>query len=152
MLPILGVAKELDKKKQAIIKLYHFIKGNTDIFDQRMTTYSTKPKSSKWIICTFSYMLDVARVNASTVTLLINGLSRKPYAIDSFKFIWEFLMLWLDRHCVKSFYIRNFSGPYFPAFGLNTPYLSVLIRMQENMDQKNSECGHFYAVHNFNTV
>ena len=152
MLPILGVAKELDKKKQAIIKLYDFIKGNTDIFDQRMTTYSTKPKSSKWIICAFSYMLDVARVNASTVTLLINGLSRKPYAIDSFKFIWEFLMLWLDRHCVKSFYIRNFSGPYFPAFGLNTPYLSVLIRMQENMDQKNSECGHFYAVHNFNTV
>ena len=23
-------------------------------------------------------------------------------------------------HCVKSVYIRNFSGPYFPAFGLNT--------------------------------
>ena len=27
-------------------------------------------------------------------------------------------------HCVKSFRIRNFSGLYFPAFGLNT-YLSV---------------------------
>ena len=34
-------------------------------------------------------------------------------------------------HCVKSVQIRIFSGPYFPAFGLNTerygdtPYLSV---------------------------
>ena len=34
------------------------------------------------------------------------------------------------KHCVKSVGIRSFSGPYFPAFGLNT-------------NQKNSECGHF---------
>ena len=33
-------------------------------------------------------------------------------------------------YCVKSVLIRSFSGPYFPAFGLNT-------------DQKNSEYGHF---------
>ena len=32
-------------------------------------------------------------------------------------------------HCVKSIRIRGFSGPYFPAFGLNT-------------DWKNSEYGH----------
>ena len=24
------------------------------------------------------------------------------------------------QHCVKSVQIRSFSGPYFPAFGLNT--------------------------------
>ena len=24
-----------------------------------------------------------------------------------------------NRHCVKSFGIRSFSGPYFPTFGLN---------------------------------
>ena len=24
------------------------------------------------------------------------------------------------QHCMKSVWIRNFSGPYFPAFGLNT--------------------------------
>ena len=29
--------------------------------------------------------------------------------------------------CVKSVRIRSFSGPYFPAFELNSPYLSVLI-------------------------
>ena len=26
-------------------------------------------------------------------------------------------------HCVKSDRIRSYSGPYFPAFGLDTPYL-----------------------------
>ena len=48
---------------------------------------------------------------------------------------------------MKSVQIRNFSGPYFPAFGLNTEkyrrntsYLSVLC---PNADQKNSEYGHF---------
>ena len=36
--------------------------------------------------------------------------------------------------CVKSVHIRSYSGPYFPAFGL---------RMRENIDQNNSEYGHF---------
>ena len=36
-------------------------------------------------------------------------------------------------HCVKSVRIRNYSGRYFPAFGLNT-------------DQNNSEQETFYAV------
>ena len=35
-----------------------------------------------------------------------------------------------DLQCVKSVGIWSFSGPHFPAFGLNT-------------DQKNSEYGHF---------
>ena len=34
------------------------------------------------------------------------------------------------QHCVKSVRIRSYSGPYFPAFGLNT-------------DQTNSEYGVF---------
>ena len=46
------------------------------------------------------------------------------------------------KHCVEKFCIRIFSSPYFPAFGLYTErYKSV--QMQENTDQKNSECGHF---------
>ena len=36
----------------------------------------------------------------------------------------------LFLHCMKSVCIRSYSGPYFPAFGLNT-------------DQNNSEYGHF---------
>ena len=44
-------------------------------------------------------------------------------------------------HCVKSVRIRSNSGPYFPAFGLNTERYCVKIR--ENTDLKNSECGNF---------
>ena len=38
-------------------------------------------------------------------------------------------MKWCN-HCVKSVRIRSYSGPYFPAFRLNT-------------DQENSKYGHF---------
>ena len=37
-------------------------------------------------------------------------------------------------HCVKSVHIRSFSGPYFPAFGLNTERYGVSLPIQ-------SECG-----------
>ena len=33
-------------------------------------------------------------------------------------------------HCVKSVRIQSYSGPYFPAFGLNTKRYSVSIRIQ----------------------
>ena len=39
-----------------------------------------------------------------------------------------------DTHCVKSVRIRSYSGPHFPAFGLNTERYSVSLRIQ-------SECG-----------
>ena len=49
-------------------------------------------------------------------------------------------------YCVKSIRIWSFSGPYFPAFGLNTEIYSVTLRIQSKcgkiMDQKNSEYGH----------
>ena len=34
------------------------------------------------------------------------------------------------KHCVKSVRIRSFSGPYFPAFGLNTERYGVSLRIQ----------------------
>ena len=37
-------------------------------------------------------------------------------------------------HCVKSVRIRSYSGPHFPAFGLNTERYGVSLRTQ-------SECG-----------
>ena len=40
------------------------------------------------------------------------------------------LSLFYKLHCVKSVHIWTLSGPYFPAFGLNT-------------DQKNSKHGYF---------
>ena len=57
------------------------------------------------------------------------------------------------EHFVKSVCIRSYSGPHFPAFGLNTKRYSVFLRIQ-------SECGKmrakiipdtdtFYAVKEF---
>ena len=37
-------------------------------------------------------------------------------------------------HCVKSVCIRGYSGPYFPAFGLNTERFRISLRIQ-------SKCG-----------
>ena len=37
-------------------------------------------------------------------------------------------------HCVKSVRIRSYSGPHFPAFGLNTERFAGSLRIQ-------SECG-----------
>ena len=55
-------------------------------------------------------------------------------------------------HCVESIRIRRFSGQYFPAFGLNTEYLSVFspygvyLRIQSKCGKirtrKNSVFGH----------
>ena len=42
------------------------------------------------------------------------------YRYDTTKF-WASLDLFFnDSHCVKSVHIQRFSGPDFPAFGLNT--------------------------------
>ena len=36
----------------------------------------------------------------------------------------------LYLHCEKSVRIRSYSGPYFPAFGLNTERYTVSLRIQ----------------------
>ena len=40
------------------------------------------------------------------------------------------LYLLQRHHCVKSVRIQSFSGPYIPAFGLNTKIYSVNLRIQ----------------------
>ena len=35
----------------------------------------------------------------------------------------------MNRHCMKSFRIGSFSGPRFPAFGLNTEKYTVYLRI-----------------------
>ena len=44
--PLMGVTKD-KKTKPAVIKLYDFTKGGTDIADQKMGAYATKSKSRK---------------------------------------------------------------------------------------------------------
>ena len=52
---------------------------------------------------------------------------------------------WFRRfyHCAKSVRIRKFSGPYFPALGLNTEYLSVFI---PNAGKYGPNTGKFHLV------
>ena len=38
------------------------------------------------------------------------------------------------KHCVKSVRIRSYSGPYFPAFGLNTERYSVLSALERKIE------------------
>ena len=45
MPPLLGLTKDDDKSKPAIIKLYDFTKGGTDIVDQRSAQNTTSTKS-----------------------------------------------------------------------------------------------------------
>ena len=47
-------------------------------------------------------------------------------------------------HCVKSVRIRSYSGPYFPAFGVNTERYGVSLRIQ-------SECGKIWTRKTPNT-
>ena len=66
----------------------------------------------------------------------------------------EFLLLNKNKnhHCVKSARIRSYSGPHFPAFGLNTKRYSVPPRIQSEYGKMRTRITQntdtFYAVHN----
>ena len=57
------------------------------MIDQRAQFYTCKPKSSRWTISVFSYVLDTSRINASTVWSISNN--ENPRKIDSIGFGWE---------------------------------------------------------------
>jgi len=82
--PILGTTMDDDKHKLALFKLYDFTKGRTDIIDQRMGTYSCKPKSRKWTMVAMLYIIDTARVNGSTIFAMKKE-KKCPLKQDSFE-------------------------------------------------------------------
>ena len=55
------------------------------------------------------------------------------------------------HHCVKSFRIRSYSGPYFPAFGLNTERYFVSLRIHSEWAKIRTRItpntDTFYAMH-----
>ena len=89
MRPMMGVTKDDGKVKPAIYKLYDFTKGGTDECDQRSEAYSVKPKSRKWTMVAFSYILDMSRINASTILSLNQGKDPRNSRVSSFDFGWE---------------------------------------------------------------
>ena len=60
-------------------------------------------------------------------TLAFNGLSPAEYLNND-------LNIFYVKHCIQSVRIQSYSGPYFPAFGLNTEGHSVSLRIK-------SKCG-----------
>ena len=106
--PILGTTKDDDKKKPGIYKLYDFTKGGTDIIDQRMGFYSTKTKSRRWTITAFSYVLDMARVNSSTVFAMNNSVD--PTKQDSFSYLEKLVRQMVEPHIRKRIRKRSRNG------------------------------------------
>ena len=102
--PILGITKDDGKSKLGIYKVYDFTKGGTDIIDQRMGFYTCKPKSRKWTITVFSYVIDMARVNSSTTFALQKKYD--PCKQDSFEYCYT-LLYQLVKPFIQS---RNLNG------------------------------------------
>ena len=50
MQPILGTTKDDGKKKPAVYKSYDYTKGDTDVMDKRMASYTNKSKSKRWTL------------------------------------------------------------------------------------------------------
>ena len=89
--PILGITKDDGKSKLGIYKVYDFTKGGADIINQ-MGFYTCKPKSRKWAITVFSYVIDMARVNSSTTFALEKKCD--PFELlkhDSFEYCYTLL-------------------------------------------------------------
>ena len=84
MKPLLGVTVDDGKCKPAIYKLYDFTKGRTDIVDQRIGFFTTKVKSRRWSMAALAYIIDTARVNASTLYAFNTNVC--PLKVDSFEF------------------------------------------------------------------
>ena len=54
-----------------------------------------------------------------------------------------------DKHCVKNVRIRSFSGPYFPAFGLNSRIQSECGKIRT---RKTPNTDTFYAMKRFKKI
>ena len=57
---------------------------------------------------------NLSKVNMKRIDIL----DKAYFLITRIRFLWGF-------HCLKSVRIRSISGPYFPAFGLNTEIYGV---------------------------
>ena len=99
MPPLLGLTKDDDKSKPAIIKLYDFTKGGTDIVDQRSAQNTTSTKSVRWTKKVITYMLDISRVNAQTIFCLNND--HIPRAYDSSDFAQALGMSLIMPHLIN---------------------------------------------------
>ena len=87
--PILDITKDDGKSKLGIYKVYEFAKGGTDIIDQRMGFYTCKLKSRERTITVSSFVIDMTRLNSSTIFALQKKYN--PCKQDSFEYCYTLL-------------------------------------------------------------
>jgi hypothetical protein len=95
---LLGTSKT-ENKRPAIIELYNYIKGGTDIEDQCMGNYTTKMKSRKWTMNCFCYLLDTARVNGQSVYCLVK--EENVRRSNSYKFAMDLAKALIIPHILR---------------------------------------------------
>ena len=90
MQPLLGLTKDDDKHKPAVIKFYDFTKGETDVMDMKMSKFSCKSLSHRWTMVHFYYLLDTIRCNALSLLAIKHDKSLKK--VNSFDVGFELVM------------------------------------------------------------
>ena len=112
--PLKGITMDDNVRKPAMLKLYDFTKGGTDIIDQRMARrkYSKKAKTNKWAMVGFYYLHVTARINTHTVWSLNNDLN--PRKTNTYEF---------GMKVAKSLFLPMIMER--PLVGLNSKILSL---------------------------
>ena len=77
MQPLLGITKDDDKQKPAVIKFYDFTKGGIDVMDMKTSKFSCKTLSHRWAMVHFYYLLDTIRCNALSLLAIKHDKSLK---------------------------------------------------------------------------
>ena len=104
MRPLPGATRDDGYHKPAIIKLYDFTKGGTDIVDQLNDYHTCRSRIFRWDVVVLFYMLDTIRVNSKTIWCIKQGLHVQKF--KSFDFAWE-LAMQLIKPFIRS---RNING------------------------------------------
>lgn len=101
--------------------------------DSRFSTgkYCSKPKTRRWTIAFFSYLLDTTRVNTQTLCALNNGEDARK--VDSFDFGKKFAMDLIGPYLEKRDISRLSSSILVKLFTLtqDRKYLMALLRLHE---------------------
>ena len=104
MLPLPGATRDDGYHNPAMIKLYDFTKGGTDIVDQLNHYHTCRSRKFRWDVVALFYMLDTIRVNSKTIWCIKQGPDVQKF--KSFDFAWE-LAMQLLKPFIRS---RNISG------------------------------------------
>ena len=111
------------------------------------TKKNTKPMSIDWLLVSFLPTLEgLLTFSSFSIVLFQHALAcqdPKQYRFTCHSQLQNLDVLLVATHCVKSVRIRSYSGSYFPAFELNTPYLSVFSPNAGKYGPDNSEYRQF---------